>query len=73
MGDAPKTRRAMSGTECMQLKARIERDERALGEAFESLRCAAVAKLDPLERVRDHPVAWLAGALTLGLFLGIRR
>ena len=63
----------MSDAECIQLKGRIERDQRALSEAFESLRCVAVAKLDPRERVRANPVAWLAGALMLGLLLGIRR
>jgi len=62
----------MSETECMRLKARIERDERALSEAFESLRFT-IAKLDPRERVRAHPVTWLVGALVLGLFFGIRR
>jgi hypothetical protein len=63
----------MSEAECIQLKGRIERDGRALREAFELLRRAAVAEIDPRERVRAHPVAWLAGALLLGMFLGTRR
>ncbi|HME72561.1 MAG TPA: hypothetical protein VKM54_22255 [Myxococcota bacterium] len=63
----------MSEAECSQLKGRIERDGHALCEAFESLRRAAVAEIDPRERVRAHPIAWLAGALLLGMFLGTRR
>ncbi len=71
----------MSETESMELKTRIQRDERALSEAFQLLRCAVVAKLDPLERVRldplegvrTRPLTWFAGALLLGCFLGIRR
>ena len=63
----------MSEAECRQLKGRIARDGQALREAFESLSRAAVAEIDPLDRVRGQPVPWLAGALLLGIFLGTRR
>jgi hypothetical protein len=62
----------MSELDCAQLRARIARDERALGQAVVALRDAAVEKLDPRAPVRAHPIAWLAGAIALGLLVGMR-
>lgn len=55
------------------LEARIVRERAALTEALGDLRDQARAELDLRRRVRERPAAWLAGALVIGLLLGVRR
>ncbi len=55
------------------LEARIVRERAALAEALDDLRDQARAELDLRHRVRERPSAWLAGALVIGLLLGVRR
>ena len=55
------------------LEARIVRERVALAEALGDLREQVRAELDLRRRVRERPAAWLAGALTIGLLLGLRR
>jgi hypothetical protein len=55
------------------LEARIARERRALGVALEDLRERAVAEVDLRRHVREHPSAWLAGALAIGFLMGVRR
>ena len=55
------------------LEARIVRERAALAEALVDLRDQACAEVDLRRRVRERPSAWLAGALVVGLLLGVRR
>jgi len=55
------------------LEARIVRERAALAEALVDLRDQAFAEVDLRRRVRERPSAWLAGALVVGLLLGVRR
>jgi len=55
------------------LEARIVRERAALSEALAELHDQARAQLDLRRRVRERPSAWLAGALVIGLILGVRR
>ncbi len=55
------------------LEARIEREREALADALRDLRDQARLELDLRRRVREHPSAWLAGALVIGLLVGLRR
>lgn len=55
------------------LEARIVRERKALADALRDLRDQARFELDLRRRVRERPSAWLAGALVLGLLLGVRR
>ena len=55
------------------LEARIVCERAALAEALGDLRDQARAELDLRRHVRERPSAWLAGALVIGLFLGVRR
>ncbi len=55
------------------LEARIVRERAALAEALVDLRDQAYAEVDLRRRVRERPSAWLAGALVVGLLLGVRR
>ena len=55
------------------LEARIVREREALAEALGDLCDQARAEVDLRRRVREHPSAWLAGALVIGLLLGVRR
>jgi len=49
----------------------LARDD--LSRALEDVRERASAHLDVSRRVRERPSAWLAGALLLGFWLGVRR
>ena len=55
------------------LEARIEREREALADALRDLRDQARLELDLRRRVRERPSAWLAGALVIGLLVGLRR
>lgn len=55
------------------LEARIARERRALSAALEVLRERALAEVYLRRHVREHPSAWLAGALVVGLLMGVRR
>lgn len=55
------------------LEARIARERAALAEALVDLGDQTRAQLDLRRRVRERPAAWLAGALTIGLLLGVHR
>jgi len=55
------------------LEARIVCERAALAEALGDLRDRARTEFDLRHRVREHPSAWLAGALLIGLFMGVRR
>jgi hypothetical protein len=66
----PPTAPALSREE---LEARIARERRALGAALEDLRERALAEVDLRRHVREHPSAWLAGALAIGFLMGVRR
>jgi hypothetical protein len=55
------------------LEARIARERAAIAEALGDLGDQVRAQLDLRRHVRERPAAWLAGALTIGLLLGVRR
>ncbi|MCX5740436.1 MAG: hypothetical protein NTZ61_18440 [Proteobacteria bacterium] len=55
------------------LEARIVCERAALARALGDLRDQARAELDLRRRVRERPSAWLAGALVIGFFWGVRR
>jgi hypothetical protein len=55
------------------IEARLAREREAFSDVLEDLRLRARLDLDLRRRVRERPLAWLAGALALGFFLGTRR
>jgi hypothetical protein len=55
------------------LEARIARQRRALAVALGDLGKRAREEIDPRRWVREQPAAWLAGALVVGILLGVRR
>jgi hypothetical protein len=55
------------------LAARIVDERAALAAALGDLRDQARAELDLGRHVQERPSAWLAGALVVGLVLGMRR
>lgn len=55
------------------LEARIVDERAALAAAIGDLRDQARAELDLRRHVQARPSAWLAGALVVGLVLGMRR
>jgi hypothetical protein len=55
------------------LEARIARQRHALAEALGDLGERARAEIDPRRWVRERTAAWLAGALVIGILLGVRR
>jgi len=48
----------------------IERDEEEVRVAVQQLADVAGAKLDVGERIRAHPLMWVAGAFLVGVWLG---
>jgi hypothetical protein len=51
----------------------VEREETELKLAVDELSTAAQARIDLGERMSEHAWLWLAGAFTLGLWLGSGR
>jgi ElaB/YqjD/DUF883 family membrane-anchored ribosome-binding protein len=54
------------------LRDRVEEEEKELGAAVRDLKEAARRMVGPTEWIRERPLAFLAGAMGLGLLLGIR-
>jgi ElaB/YqjD/DUF883 family membrane-anchored ribosome-binding protein len=54
------------------LRDRIEEEEKELGAAVRDLKEAARRMVGPTEWIRERPLPFLAGAMGLGLLLGIR-
>jgi ElaB/YqjD/DUF883 family membrane-anchored ribosome-binding protein len=54
------------------LSDRIEEEEKELGAAVRDLKEAARRMVGPTEWIRERPLPFLAGAMGLGLLLGIR-
>jgi hypothetical protein len=50
----------------------IEEDQEELLEAMHELAEATEQKLDLSRHIRSHPLAWVAGAFCVGLWLGMR-
>jgi len=63
----------MSAREAHELEIQLARDRAALAHALEDLGQLARERADPRERVRERPLAWLAGALALGFWWGSSR
>jgi hypothetical protein len=65
----------VSSIQCARnlLEARVEREQQELRGALEVLGARARAELSLGFRVRARPLAWVAGAFLMGLWLGVRR
>lgn len=63
----------MSAFEAHELELRLARDKAELADALEDLGQLARERADPRERVRERPLAWLAGAALLGFWWGASR
>jgi len=50
----------------------IQRDQQEVRLAVQELTGAARSSLDVRERIREFPLAWAAGALLVGMWLGSR-
>ncbi len=59
--------------EVTAIQARLSRDKLRFRTALQSFSRATRTTIDVRRLVRDRPLAWLAGALVLGLGLGARR
>lgn len=55
------------------LEARIQRERQELSATLEELQARARAEIDVRGRVRENPSAWLAGAMLVGFWWGVRR
>ena len=55
------------------LEARIQRERQELSATIEELQARARAEIDLRQRVREKPSAWLAGAVLVGFWWGVRR
>lgn len=55
------------------LEARILRERQQLSATLEELRARALAGVEIRHRVRENPSAWLAGAMLVGFWWGVRR
>ena len=55
------------------LRQSLEQHKHELRLAVQDLTVAARSWSDPSQSVRLHPVAWLAGAFAVGLWLGSGR
>jgi hypothetical protein len=60
-------------TQREELLQSIERDEEEVRVAVQELAEVAGAKLDVGERIKEHPLMWVAGAFLVGVWLGNRR
>lgn len=63
----------MSASEARELEARLSREKEALVATLEDLGQLARERADVGRHVREHPLAWLAGALAIGFWLGASR
>lgn len=64
--------RAGQPDELATLRARVERQQRELRVAVADLGHVTSRSVDPARWVRDYPWPFVAGAFSLGLWLGAR-
>jgi hypothetical protein len=59
--------------ESERLEAAVRKHDEEWHEAVEKLREAAKRPLGLADRIRDDPLAWIAGGLLIGLWIGSRK